>query len=157
MLDPEASGPLLLANARELDGKGDTLAAIGALSQLLDMPPNRASREAQAMIGHLWMKLPDPVRARREYELFLKLYPSGADAKEVAAKLAGLPAAPSTSTPVEDAPKKPATTMLGGSLGLYYYGGQSKIRSEDFKDSGLGACRSWCRTRRFRAPTRRCG
>ena len=135
--DPEVAGPAFLASAREADRRGDTMAAIDALSKLLDLPPNRASREGQEMIGGLWLKVGDSVRARREYELFLKLYPTGPDAQRVTAQLAALPAA-APSAMAEEPSKNPTTTSLNGSLGLYYYGGQSKLRSEEFKDSGLG-------------------
>jgi tetratricopeptide (TPR) repeat protein len=136
-VDADQAGTALLATARAAEARGDASAAIEALNRLLDLPPNRASREAQELIGLLRMNAGDTARARREFELFLKLYPSGADSRRVAAQLARLPAAP-VAAPEAVAEVAPSTTTINGSAGLYYYGGQSKIRSEEFKDSGLG-------------------
>ncbi len=134
--DPNVAAAVMMINARDAMARGDTAAAIVALGKVLDLPPNEASREAQAQVGELWLKRGDPERARREFELFLKLYPTGADAQLVAAQLNALPVAPKNQAKRERV--VPTTTTFSGAVGLYYYGGQSRVRSEEFKDSGLG-------------------
>lgn len=137
-IDPERAGPADLALAQAADARGDLPAALDALNRVLDLPPNRASREAQELIGVVRLKAGETTRARREFELFLKLYPTGADAKRVAARLAALPAPASTDVARAERAPVPATTTINGSAGLYYYGGQSQIRSEEFRDSSIG-------------------
>lgn len=131
----EATAAALLAEARAANQSKDTATALDRLNRLLDLPPNRASREAQELIGLVRLNAGDTARARREFETFLKLYPSGPDSQRVAARLAALPA--EAATPAETPRKQAATTTVNGSAGLYYYGGQSKIRSEEFRDSPI--------------------
>lgn len=125
----------LLAAARAADAQQDTAAALQALGKLLDMPPNASSREAQELAGLLRLKAGDAARARAEFELFLKLYPSGPDAERVRRELARLPSPTETRTRAR-APITPTTT-LAGSLSQFYYGGQSKVRTQEFQDSPI--------------------
>jgi tetratricopeptide (TPR) repeat protein len=135
----------LLRSAQAALAGGATQDAIDSLGRLLDLPPNRASREAQGLIGQARAKLGDTVRARAEYEAFLRLYPSGADSDRVRLDLAALvPATPSV-TAAQSAADKAAerarantTTLLSGSASTYYYGGQSKVRTQEFQDSPIG-------------------
>ncbi|RZS58228.1 tetratricopeptide repeat protein [Sphaerotilus mobilis] len=131
----EATAATLLAEARAANQAGDTASALDRLNRLLDLPPNRASREAQELIGLVRLNAGDTARARREFETFLKLYPTGPDSQRVAARLAALPA--ETAATAEAPRKQAATTTVNGSAGLYYYGGQSKVRSEEFRDSPI--------------------
>jgi tetratricopeptide (TPR) repeat protein len=136
LADYDAQGGHLLARARAAQTAGDSNDAIDKLNQLLNLPPNRASREALELIGQVRLKAGDAVRARSEFESFLKLYPQGPDSERVRAQLAALPAQPK----VADKPvgKAAATTTTSGSVGLTYYGGKSQVRTQDFQDSGLG-------------------
>ncbi|MDO8630900.1 MAG: HAD-IC family P-type ATPase, partial [Phycisphaerales bacterium] len=61
------------------DVKDTTAEAIDKLNQLLALPNNASSRRAQELIGLSRLKSGDPLRARSEFEVFLKLYPSGPD------------------------------------------------------------------------------
>jgi hypothetical protein len=109
--------------------------AIETLNKLLNLPPNRASREGLELIGLVRLQTGDNERARSELELFLKLYPAGADSDRVRGRLAALPAvvpAGRTAAPV------PATTTTSGSVGVTYYGGKSTTRTQEFQDSALG-------------------
>ncbi|MCG6934130.1 MAG: hypothetical protein LJE57_10860 [Gallionella sp.] len=65
--------------------------AIEILNQLLNLPPNRQSRDAQELIGDARAKNGEYDKARVEYGLYLQLYPDAKDAKLVKRKLAGLP------------------------------------------------------------------
>jgi tetratricopeptide (TPR) repeat protein len=133
--DIEAEAAALLDAGRAGLARNDTNAAIDSLSRLLDLPPNRSSREGQALIGQARMAAGDPARARSEFELFLRLYPSGADADQVRAALAALAPAPQLT---RDGRSVTPTTTLTGSISSFYYGGQSKVRSQEFQDSPIG-------------------
>lgn len=130
----DARGAELLASAREAEARGDIAAALLPLGRLLDMPLTTSTREAQAMAALLRARSGDVARARTEMALFLERYPSGADADRVRAALAAL------STPAPRAraraPIEPSTT-LAGSLSQFYYGGQSKVRTQEFQDSPI--------------------
>ncbi|MBK9497642.1 MAG: hypothetical protein IPO08_24635 [Xanthomonadales bacterium] len=101
--------------------------AIAILNRILNLPPNAASRNAQELIGDVRAALGEVSRARAEYNLYLKLYPSGEETERVRQSLAALvePAADSTSGEAR-APQ----WMHWGSASLSYYGGQSRIQNE---------------------------
>ena len=132
----------LLAAAKSADAQGDADGALDKLNQLLNLPANPTTREAQALAGDIRAKTGDVVRARAEYETFLQLYPSGPDADRVRAALAKLPAAapkPAATAIVEQKAKptvEPSST-LAGSVSEFYYGGASKIRTQAFEDSQI--------------------
>jgi tetratricopeptide (TPR) repeat protein len=132
--DNTAAAAALLQAAQEALGRQDTNAAIDTLSRLLDLPPNPSARTAQALIGQARQQAGDAARARSEYELFLRLYPEGADADRVRSALAAL-AAPATSA--ARVRQVTPTTTLSGSVSSFYYGGQSKVRTREFQDSVL--------------------
>ncbi len=106
------------------------------MTDILDRPTNESSREAQALLGEAWVRQGNVERARREFELFLTLYPSGADSTRVMTLLAQLPAKVAAAPPNRSR-GVPTTSAVVGSVGAYYFGGQSKVRSEEFKDSPL--------------------
>ncbi|MEY4750916.1 MAG: hypothetical protein RIQ60_3130 [Pseudomonadota bacterium] len=133
--DYDAQASHLLARARAAQSAGDTTLAIERLNQLLNLPPNRVTREAMALVGQVRQQAGDTERARSEYESFLKLYPQGADSDSVRARLATLPAPAGAA----DKPVRPVTTTTTtGSIGTTFYGGKSQTRTQDFQDSGLG-------------------
>jgi tetratricopeptide (TPR) repeat protein len=137
-LDRQAQG--LLRAAQASLAAGATQDAVDALGKLLDLPPNGASRQAQLLIGQARLKLGDNARARAEYEAFLRLYPTGADSDRARTELAALAG---SATPVAAAGDKARdraarTSTLNGSVSSYYYGGQSKVRTQEFQDSPIG-------------------
>ncbi len=133
--DNEATAAALLTAARAALAQQDPAAALEKLLQLLRLPPNAATREALELAGQARLRAGDPVRARAEYETFLKLYPSGADAERVRAALASLPAPASTVPPPQPAPPPPST--LTGSAATFFFGGASKVRTQEFQDSPI--------------------
>jgi len=138
----EARAKALMATAQAAFTAGQWEAAIEALSALLDLPPNSLTRAAQAWIGEARLKAGDTGRARAEFEAFLRLYPQGMDADRARAALIELgapaPAAPGTAGGPGTAPDPRTSTTTTGSVSLYYYGGQSKIRTQEFQDSAIG-------------------
>lgn len=100
--------------------------ALDTLNRLLNLPPSPASREAQELVGNVREGLGQGARARAEYELFLRLYPEGADAERVRRRLAAL-ARIAAAAPPSGRPTRPAATSVWGSVSQYYYGGKSQI------------------------------
>jgi hypothetical protein len=134
--ETEASAAALLAQAQSAFDGGDYNGATESLNKLLNLPPNGSSRKAQEMAGLARLNAGDKVRAATEFELFIKLYPSGEDSDRVRQLLASLP----TIGPVTESQAKAAveaTSTVSGSVSTYYYGGKSDTRSQDFLDSPL--------------------
>lgn len=125
----------LLAAARQAMEAGEHQQAINQLDELLALPPSAATQLAQELIAQARWRQGDPERARAEYELYLKLYPLGAGAER--AREALLTLAPPAPQVVEAGAQPSVSTTLSGSLSSFYYGGQSKIRTQDFQDSPL--------------------
>ena len=136
--DLERQAAALLRTAREALLSGATQTAIDTFGRVLDLPPNRASREAQALIGDARLKAGDTGRARAEFDAFLRLYPTGADSDRVRATLAQLSQTGTTTTAGADGSRPKSTTTLTGSISSFYYGGQSKVRSQEFQESVIG-------------------
>ncbi len=132
--DIETTATALLTKALAAHDRGDYTDAIEPLNSLLNLPPNASSRQGQALAGQIQLKRGDTLRARGEMELFLKLYPEGADSDEIKQLLAGL-------STVNDAPKARTaaepTSTTSGSISLFYFGGQSQVRTLDFQNSPL--------------------
>ncbi|MFC5520172.1 tetratricopeptide repeat protein [Polaromonas jejuensis] len=133
----DAKAAALLADAESAHDRGDHAAAVELLGQLLSLPPNASSRRAQELIAQSRLKLGDTARARGELELFLTLYPTGQDSDRVRQLLATI------AQPAPEAPAgKPAAEPLSswsGSLSAFYYGGKSKVRTQEFLDSPISA------------------
>jgi tetratricopeptide (TPR) repeat protein len=130
----EATAKKLLASATAAIDRGDYPDAITALNSVLNLPPNTTTRTAQEQVGLTHLKSGDNRRARAEFETFLKLYPTGSDSDQVRQYLANLPEA-TTATLEPKAIESLATTS--GSVSVFYYGGQSQTRSQEFADSPI--------------------
>jgi tetratricopeptide (TPR) repeat protein len=138
--DLDRRAAALLAAARAALERNDAPAAIDTLGQLLDLPPTASTREAQALIGQARLKVGDSGRARAEFELFLRLYPAGPDADGVRSALAAMsPQAPGGPAAAAAGERRvAATTTLTGSVSSFFYGGQSKVRTQEFQESLIG-------------------
>ncbi len=133
----DAPAAALLATARAQLAAGDSARALETLNALLDMPPHEHSREAQELAGLAWAALGQPERARAENEAYLKLYPQGEGSERVRQRLAGLPAAtPPTAPPAEPA-ARPEEVTLTATTSMTWYGGNGKLRSQEFQDSPI--------------------
>lgn len=134
--DVEASAKKLLTAAQSTFDGGNYGGAIESLNQLLNLPPNTSSRRAQELVGLARLNAGDNARAGSEFDLFLKLYPVGADSDRIRQLAIALPTmgkAEDKSKPVVE-----ATSSTSGSVSMFYYGGKSDVRSQEFKDSVLG-------------------
>jgi tetratricopeptide (TPR) repeat protein len=134
--DLDANADAFMKQALADEAQGNFPGAIEAMDALLNLPMNSLSRKAQELIGITRLKAGDAKRARGEFENFLKLYPEGADSESIRGYLANLPAAPEPTQKRKNF-VEPTTTVYGG-LSLFYYGGQSKVQSQEFQDSPLG-------------------
>lgn len=136
VMDLEASATALLALAQSAFDGGNYDGATESLNQLLNLPPNRSSRAAQEMAGLARLNAGDKVRAASEFEVFLKLYPEGADSERIRQLLASLP----TIGAISETTAKPAVEAMSttnGSVSMFYYGGKSDTRTQEFRDSVL--------------------
>jgi tetratricopeptide (TPR) repeat protein len=120
--DPTA----MLASARSAISAGKYEDAVALLNQILNLPPNAASPDAQELIGNAREGLGENDRARAEYELYLKLFPDLPGAQRVKDRVAVIGIAASKGGKGEAAPQ----TLFWGSVSQSYYGGQSRIRNE---------------------------
>jgi tetratricopeptide (TPR) repeat protein len=123
-----------MATAAAAIDRGDYPDAIAALNALLNLPPNSQTRKAQEQVGLTHLKAGDNRRARAEMETFLKLYPAGSDSDQVRQYLANLPQA---ATVAQEAKATEAVAVTSGSISVFYYGGQSQTRSQEFADSPI--------------------
>lgn len=132
----DANAAARLATARQAYAAQDYPAALQALNELLNLPPNASTREAQELIGMTRLKMGDVARARSEFETYLKLYPQSEGAERVRRELAALP--PPPPAPVAQAkPRRDRETIVTGSASMFYFGGNAKLRSQDFQDSPI--------------------
>ncbi len=132
----ESSASALLATAKQAYAAKNYPAALQALNELLNLPPNQSTREAQELIGMTRLRMGETARARSEFETYLKLYPQGEGSDRVRRELAALPPpAPAPGVAARPAPAK--ETIVAGSASLYYYGGNARLRSQDFQDSPI--------------------
>lgn len=125
---------MLLSGAEQAYEQGDYRTAIETLNSLLNLPTNTSSRKAQQLIGFARMRSGDAKGARREFELFLQLYPKGADSEQVRQALATLPPPEPVARPRSQTEPVSSTN---GSISLFYYGGQSQVRTQDFQNSPI--------------------
>lgn len=125
-IETMASG--FMVDARKALEANDLPRAINRLNRTLGLPTNAQTESAQAMIGEVREMNGEIAKARAEYELYLKLYPKGTDAKRIQGRLASLPKieprAQSRSRPLQ---RGPAEWMTYGSIAQYYYTGKSHI------------------------------
>ncbi|MFZ4480656.1 MAG: hypothetical protein ACOYNZ_12275 [Rhodoferax sp.] len=132
----EAKANELLAAAQSSFDGGNYAAAIDSLNQLLNLPPNASSRRAQELVGLARLNAGDSARATTEFELFLKLYPVGSDSDRIRQLIPTQPSTQASSDPSKAGVE--ATSSTSGSVSMFYYGGKSDVRSQEFKDSPLG-------------------
>jgi tetratricopeptide (TPR) repeat protein len=126
----DSQAQALLDKGRAALARGNNAAAITALDQLLRLPPNRYSQDAQEYIGLARERAGETVAARKEYELYLRLYPAGEATDRVRQRLAALDTALAKAPPPAFKTTKPrveAQSTVFGSFSQYYYHGASKL------------------------------
>jgi tetratricopeptide (TPR) repeat protein len=124
-VDAQAVEALTLA--RQALAENRYVAAIDYLNRVLNLPPTSAAQEAQELIGRARELNGELAKARAEYELYLKLYPSTPGAARVKQRLVSMGTSlPSNrAAPAKSGPVKPEYSYFG-SISSYYYHGSSK-------------------------------
>ena len=118
---------------------GQPFVAIAAFNDVLKLPPNKYTQDAQLWIGIARERAGQQSKAILEFQTYLKLYPDGKSAKWVKDRLAALkiavPAvfAELARTASTSAPAKVQNTEFQysefGSLSMYYYTGASQTNT----------------------------
>lgn len=129
--DVEAKAGALMQRARDALAQKQPDDAVAALNELLKLPPNGQTVAAQELIGNAWEAAEAPGRARIEYELYMKLYPTAEGAGRVSERLAalGAPVTPTGSTAQAQSQPAAAASNYTGSVAQYYYGGKARTKS----------------------------
>jgi tetratricopeptide (TPR) repeat protein len=123
----------LMKLGRKALNAGENEKALQILNALLNLPPNKQSQGAQEWVGVARQRNREYVKAKAEYELYLKLYPEGEEAVRVQQRLAVLQeninqlAQAKTGRPT----KKRDEMRVYGSVYEYYYGGYSQTKTTD--------------------------
>lgn len=121
----------MMAKGRDALLAGQMFAAVEAFNNVLNLPPNKYSADAQVWIGIARERSGQIVKAMLEYELYLKLYPEGKETAWVKDRLAKLkrsqPVLPAVKAQAaKAAPPTDFQTTTYGSLSMYYYHGASQ-------------------------------
>lgn len=117
----------LIKKARAALDAGAPQDAVDALNQLLTLPPNSQSETAQELIGLARERNGEIAKARAEYELYLKLFPTGPGTDRVRERLAQLGTAPASGPAAATRRERPPVKTVTGTVSQYYYGGQTRI------------------------------
>jgi len=84
----EIEAKKLLDKANVALKNGSNTEAIDILRKVLAMPPNQSTQAAHYMLGQAYEKNREFVKARTEYDLYVKLYPKANDLNQVKKNLA---------------------------------------------------------------------
>lgn len=134
--DVDGKASALLATAKQAFAAQNYSVALQTLNELLNLPSNQSTREAQELIGMTRLRSGDTARARSEFETYLKLYPQGEGSDRVRRELAALPQ-PVPQPVARARPAREKETIVTGSTSMYYYGGNARVRSQEFQDSPI--------------------
>jgi len=112
---------------------GENEQALGIFNALLNLPPNKQSQGAQEWVGVARQRSGEYVKAKAEYELYLKLYPEGDGAVRIRQRLASLQEAINqlAQSKTVRPTRKIDETRVYGSVYQYYYGGYSQTKITD--------------------------
>lgn len=121
-----------MAKGRDALVAREMFAAIEAFNNVLKLPPNKYSPDAQLWIGIARERSGQPAKAILEYELYLKLHPDGAQVRWVNQRLDNLKKTQpplTTAMPYVAPVEAQRTEWINteyGSLSMYYYHGASQ-------------------------------
>ena len=115
-----------MAIARAALDAGSSAVAAERLNQVLMLPPNSHSQDAQELVGLARERAGETAKARAEYELYLRLFPDGEGAARVRGRLAALG---TPDSPVAPRPDRAPVRAVSGTFSQYYYGGRTKVET----------------------------
>jgi tetratricopeptide (TPR) repeat protein len=120
----------LFERGRQAILREDYSAAADSFTEILALPENLYSRDAQEYLGLCQERRGLFAKAREAYEEYLRRYPDGDDAQRVRQRLANLPTSVIASDTLRDAkPKSASEMMVYGGISQFYYHGNSQIDS----------------------------
>lgn len=122
----------IMDRAKAALARKDYETALAQFNILLNQPPNDTSQEAQELVGLAREGLGETRKAKAEYELYLKLYPTGDGATRVRERLKAIEQSGAAGAPTADkaggtTAARASSTTVWGSVSQSYYGGQSRI------------------------------
>lgn len=130
--DVEKQAAMLMPKAQEALNAANYELAIDLFNQILLLPPNLYSQDAQELIGVARERNGELAKARAEYALYLKLFPEGAGAERVRLHLAGLKAENTSAGAIRAKARRrdePVIKTVSGSLSQYYFGGSTQTQT----------------------------
>lgn len=119
----------LMQAGRDALSDKNYLAAMEAFNNLLLLPPNAYSQDAQEWVGVARERGDQSAKAKAEYELYLKLYPSGDGFERVQQRLARLTVEEQKNKTDGVTKKTEARSFVQGGISSHYYFGQSNYQS----------------------------
>lgn len=106
--------------------------AITIFNTLLNLPPNKQSQDAQELVGLARERNGEIQKAKAEYEVYLRLYPTGDGAERVRQRLVALAEMKAEEPKEREKKRKPIDEFqFYGSVYEYYYGGFSQASITD--------------------------
>jgi tetratricopeptide (TPR) repeat protein len=136
--DIEAKAKAQMDQVKSALTRGDNQTALSLLNDLLRLPPNSQSQEAQELVGLAYERIGDAAGATREYRLYMKLYPEGAGTDRVRQRLANLEVLQAAPALKAATGKAPTSLTTYGSFAQYYYHGNSRIDTSTLVGPSLG-------------------
>jgi hypothetical protein len=118
-----------LEDARKAIAEKDLPRAVNRLNRTLGLPTNSQTEPAQVLIGEVREMTGEIAKARAEYELYLKAFPTGPAVPRVKERLAQLPQTAPRQSSAKALPAEPgpAEWSVYGSVSQYWYKGNSHI------------------------------
>ena len=119
----------LMQAGRDALSDKDYSTAIQTFNSLLLLPPNFYSQDAQEWVGVARERGGQNSKAKAEYELYLKLYSTGAGVERVQQRLARLDSTDATNTAEGTTRKVESRSFVQGGISSHYYLSQSNFQS----------------------------
>ena len=129
--DIETQATELLQKSRAALTRNDNASATQLLNELLRLPPNSHSPDAQELIGLAHQRNGELALAKREYELCLKLYPDWSGAERVRQRLGDFVMTSNNQTLKLASKKAASVSTVYGGISQYYYHGNSRVDSTE--------------------------
>lgn len=129
----ETNAAQLMSDTRKALAAKDTAKTISLLNQVLSLPKNTQTEPAQALMADTRVASGEMAKAKAEYELYLKLFPTGPSAEKARRWLANPPKESASVTALakaraaKAAETKPAEWTYSANLSSYYYTGKSQV------------------------------
>ncbi|MDD4912535.1 MAG: tetratricopeptide repeat protein [Sideroxydans sp.] len=127
-------GRALMVQAKDALAAKNNEAAVGLLNQLLLLPPNDYTQDAQEWVGVARQRAGQFDKAKTEYDLYLNLYPKSEGVPRVMQRLVQLSGKGGEAGIVDVADKKRAArwTTFGSLSSRYYFGKTTQDSTQTF-------------------------